>query len=471
MTNNNFDTMIKKMSNFNIDEHIYQLLLDEPYFAALSRNINKVSTQCRTAGVSFDVDTKNLVLIYDPVFFSLLTDTQMKAVLMHEFFHITLKHLTSRSFLTKKQRKKENYNKKIAAISHIANIACDMAINCHLEKIFPDNLEVPEECWEYFGLQNSEDKRLKFIIPGRRELEKYEKFLNSETYFHQLQKDKDFIDKFKCPICGGNVFKDKDKQEQYQEGQQSQGQYPCNCPNEFFNHNWDNIPEEEREIYEQILKQHIRKAGKEAMKNHKWGTVPQHIQKKIEKLVKGGLIDWKKLLKNFIGMSVRNDKKSSIMKVNPRFPYKAPGRKSKRMANIAISIDNSGSVSDQMLALVFAELMNLAKKASFTIIHFDASVHEDKIFYWKRGKKIDLKRECCGGTDFNAPTKYVNTHKSPTGMKFDGHIIITDMEASKPVASKCKRMWITTESCWNSDYGYKPAKERVAIIPDKQLKV
>ena len=42
-----------------------------------------------------------------------------------------------------------------------------------------------------------------------------------------------------------------------------------------------------------------------------------------------------------------------------------------------------------------------------------------------------------GGTDFNAPTDYVNSHK------FDGVIILTDMYAPKPKNCNAQRMWMT----------------------------
>ena len=41
---------------------------------------------------------------------------------------------------------------------------------------------------------------------------------------------------------------------------------------------------------------------------------------------------------------------------------------------------------------------------------------------------------------FDAPTKYVNEHG------FDGHIVLTDLMAPKPVPSKCQRMWMTTKN-------------------------
>jgi hypothetical protein len=47
-----------------------------------------------------------------------------------------------------------------------------------------------------------------------------------------------------------------------------------------------------------------------------------------------------------------------------------------------------------------------------------------------------------GGTDFDAPTKYVNE----AGI-FDAHIVLTDMQAPKPIPSRVPRMWMTTEDC------------------------
>jgi predicted metal-dependent peptidase len=92
-----------------------------------------------------------------------------------------------------------------------------------------------------------------------------------------------------------------------------------------------------------------------------------------------------------------------------------------------------------MLAQFFAELNNLSKLATFTVVPFDTEVDDDKVFVWKKGENRDWERVLSGGTDFDAPTKYVNDRE------FDGHIVLTDMCAPKPVPSKCQRMWITDE--------------------------
>jgi predicted metal-dependent peptidase len=109
-----------------------------------------------------------------------------------------------------------------------------------------------------------------------------------------------------------------------------------------------------------------------------------------------------------------------------------------------------------MLQLFYAELDNLAKLASFTIIPFDCNVAEDKIYVWKKGERRPWERVLSGGTDFDAPTEYVNKNK------FDGHIILTDMYAPKPKPSHCRRMWMTDERGKESQYF--ATDERVIVI-------
>jgi len=109
-----------------------------------------------------------------------------------------------------------------------------------------------------------------------------------------------------------------------------------------------------------------------------------------------------------------------------------------------------------MLSAFFAELNKLSEIATFTVIPFDSEISEKDIFEWKKGQRHECKRYLTGGTDFDAPTSYVNEHD------FDGHIILTDMYAPKPKPSKCQRMWMTTPSCASKPYF--ETNERVVAI-------
>ena len=92
------------------------------------------------------------------------------------------------------------------------------------------------------------------------------------------------------------------------------------------------------------------------------------------------------------------------------------------------------------------------------MIPFDDAVFEDKIYVWKKGETRKRERVLTGGTDFNAPTEYVNKNN------FDGLIILTDMYAPKPKRCNVQRMWMTTEQCMR--HPYFTTKERVIAIND-----
>ena len=87
---------------------------------------------------------------------------------------------------------------------------------------------------------------------------------------------------------------------------------------------------------------------------------------------------------------------------------------------------------------------------------FDTEVGEQHVYVWKKGKRITWDRVLCGGTCFNAPTKWVNQRQ------FDGHIVLTDMCAPKPIPSKCQRMWMTDTEGKNAQYF--TTNERVIVI-------
>ena len=114
---------------FDLNKHTARLLMDEPFFAALSRRIDKrSSTAIPTAGVKVDKDSGHFVMIYNPEFFETLTDVQKLGVLKHEFYHLVFEHVTGRL--------------PEAGMSKLWNVATDLAINSHLVGELPDMCSV-----------------------------------------------------------------------------------------------------------------------------------------------------------------------------------------------------------------------------------------------------------------------------------------------------------------------------------------
>ena len=399
---------------FDLNMHTARLLMREPFFAALSRRIDKRSTQAiPTAGVKVDKDTGKFVMYYNPDFFAKLPDVQKLGVLKHEFYHLIFEHVTGRL--------------PTDGMSKEWNIATDLAINSHLMN------ELPDMC----------------CMPGQGPFADLPAGKSAEWYFANLPEDPGQGEEGEGEGQGGGEGQGEgDGNGQAQSGQ---GGYDS-----FDDHSgWGEVDQATKDLAKERLKDAMKKAADEASKSNSWGTVSSEVRKEImERLTPR--VDWKKVLRYFVKTTQRSSRNSTVKRLNRRYPRIHAGKKIQRQARIAISIDQSGSVSDAMLAAFFTELNTLAALAEFTVVPFDTEVAEDKVYTWKKGQTQTWERVMCGGTCFDAPTRYVNEHG------FDGHIVLTDMMAPKPVPSDCQRMWMTTKAY--ADRPYFQTNERVIAI-------
>jgi predicted metal-dependent peptidase len=402
---------------FNLNEHTYRLLESEPFFASLSRKINKsIMKSIPTAGVRI-TEQGQFEMVYNPDFFEALSQKERSGVLKHEFYHIIFEHVTGRL--------------PPEGMTKMWNIATDLAINSHLMD------ELPEQG----------------CFPSRKPFEDYPVGQSAEFYFKMLQEDEQFQN-------------DKGEGEDGDgEGQgNGQGGQGNGLPDSLDDHSgWggEHLDEEQRQALRDVAQERLKQAVKDAVEEinsngRGWGTIGADTRKAIQDFIKPK-VDWRKVLRYFIKTSQRANKRSTPRRVNKRFPYIHSGKKVKRTAKIAIAIDQSGSVSDQMLALFFSELSGLSKYAEFTVIPFDTQVDESLIWTWKKGKKQTWDRTMCGGTDFDAPTEYVNKKGG-----FDGMIILTDLEAPRPKPCKCQRMWATTPEY--AENPYFTTNERILVM-------
>ncbi len=405
---------------FDLDHHIVDLLRDEPFFAALSRQMEKVPTESvPTAGVRFNDERCRFEIYYNPTFMGDLAQQDLKyvkGVLLHEFYHIMLLHVTERMPEGKMSKK--------------WNVATDLAINSELS-VFACDKETPTG----YRVDSSILPLDKALVPTVGPFEQLPPHRSAEEYMAMLPEE-------------------EEKEEGGAPGPDGE---PC-AGNGFDDHSdWGSgSSDAQRQIAEERMKEALREAYSEAM-GKGFGTVSQSMRKTIKDNITPK-VNWRAILRAFVKASQRANKASTIKRLNRRYAYIHPGRKVNRQAKIAISIDQSGSVSDQMLAAFYAELEKLAAIAEFTIVPFDSDVSEENIHIWKKGERRQSKRYLSGGTCFNAPTRWVNENK------FDGHIILTDLEAPKPIPSICQRMWMTTRS--HAERPFFQTNERVIAIDD-----
>jgi len=203
---------------------------------------------------------------------------------------------------------------------------------------------------------------------------------------------------------------------------------------------WDDIPDDQREYIEGKIKAIVEKAVNAAdSQPNGWGNIPSRIQGEIRKSI-STIVNWRAVLRQFIGSLVRGERTTSIKRINRRYPYIHPGVKRGYTAKLCIAIDQSGSVDDTQLHMFFDELASLTKRVSVDILPFDCSADEKDIFAWRKGTSPALKRVRGGGTDFDAPTRVVNDVKNRG--RWDGFLVMTDGECGAPSGSRVKRGWV-----------------------------
>ena len=245
------------------------------------------------------------------------------------------------------------------------------------------------------------------------------KWEDGKWYFARLMEDEDA----KEALTGGG------------EGEEGEG-----MPGGFDDHGgWDDLSDEDRELIKGKVKEAVKQAVKECDNSGQWGSVSQEHRGKIRELISNE-IPWQSVLKQFVGMSRRADRTSNIRRLNRKYAGIHPGTYRNYTSSIAVYVDQSGSVSDEDLSLLFGELKSLAKRTEFTLFNFDTEVDEKSERTWRGNRAPGMERTRYGGTDFSAPTKHANANSN----RFDGYLILTDGEAPDPGPSRLKRGWVVT---------------------------
>jgi len=393
----------EEAEKFNLDAHLLSLMWDEPFFSSILRPITKVKTkQIPTAGVlSKD---GSITMWWNPNFLASLSPEKIKGLLKHECYHLVFEHTTARKH-----------------DPHILwNYGTDLAIN----SVIPED-ELPE-CGlipgkEFTPLTDEQKEEMGEEAVKRYELvsqkiASFPKEMSSEWYFSRLLEDDEVSEAIQKSEESGISIGSMDSHD-----------------------GWDKMSEEEREIIRGKVKQVLKEATKKADSSNSWGTVPASMRAEIRKMVSNE-VDWRAVLRTVVGTKKRAGRDTSIRRLNRKYPGVHPGSRRKYTSSWAVYVDQSGSVSDENLSLLFGELSNLAKRTEFDVYYFDTQVDVENMVKWKKGQSINPKRTRCGGTDFQAPTKHA--HKNAD--KYDGYIILTDGYAPKPDPARLRRVWVIT---------------------------
>ena len=128
---------------YDLNKHVARLLMNEPFFASLSRNVDKKVGPIPTAGVRVN-EEGHFEMLYNPDFFAGLTDEQRTGVLVHEFYHLVFEHVTGRlpDELAACMGGKPSAAER--QLFKLWNIGADLSINYHIgASNLPENCCIP----------------------------------------------------------------------------------------------------------------------------------------------------------------------------------------------------------------------------------------------------------------------------------------------------------------------------------------
>ena len=373
---------------FDLSPHLIRLMWDEPFFATIMRVIKKRETkQIPTAGVYCKDGELNLV--WNRKFLAGLSASETKGLLKHEAYHIIFEHTTTRT-----------------QEPHVVwNYATDLAINSLIdESELPEGGLIPgkpfgaltPEQIEQMG-QQAADRYAKVSAL----IESFPKEESSEWYFQKLMEDPDVAEAIQSQekmngkslsqaLADGDIKVDENGDLVDKDGN------PVTLvPGNGDEHDgWGEMSDEQKDQLNGEIQEALRKAVEKCDGSNSWGSVGASMRSKLRDMVSRE-IPWQAVLKRFCGMSRRADRAASIRRINRKYAGIHPGAYRDYKANIAVYLDQSGSVSDSDLAMFAAELEGLAKRVTFTLFNFDTEVDLKSERELKKNRSVKLERTRC----------------------------------------------------------------------------
>lgn len=193
----------------------------------------------------------------------------------------------------------------------------------------------------------------------------------------------------------------------------------------FDNHSLWNESEGSKEELKEKLKRAVNEA---ASKTRAAGRMTANEELLVERMNYKPK-DWKSDLKRFAARAIETALQSSKKKRNRRYGIMYPGVIKEELLHIGVAIDTSGSVSDEALCQFMAEVGNIAKYATVTVVEADSEVKNAYLFDPKKQYKVAGR----GGTAYQPAFDYFTNETD-----VDGVIYFGDMDNFGEVLTKPK---------------------------------
>ena len=199
------------------------------------------------------------------------------------------------------------------------------------------------------------------------------------------------------------------------------------------------------------------------------GNLPGSIQDAIDRLFEKPKLNWKQILRKYIGI-IPEGHRPSKLRLNRRQPerFDLRGTMTNKTIRLVVAIDTSGSMSANDLKYCFNEIFNILKnkKYDMTIIECDSEI--GRVYKTKTIGGVNLKVTGRGGTSFIPVIEYINKNKFRDAVMIyftDGY---GDYKIPKPLTYK--NLWVIVGGSESSLSVENPYGEVRALRDDTDYK-
>ena len=374
------------------------------FYAALMAQMNRIESKDQLpkgALAAILVQNGRINLLTNCELYEKFNLDQMVRILEHEMMHVIFEH-----------------GSRCPHGGHaLWNIASDLAIN---------------------GIIPGMDMGL---IPGKGDFKDFPVGKSAEFYYGIL---KDKQDKGKLEIGeDGTVKMDGKSLEK------------VNCPS---TEKDDGKSSDAEKLAKEVIKQAVQEAAAESSRTA--GGPPAELASVIDDLLNKATINWKAILRQYIGAAVKCGTKSTWKRQSRRFGDTQKGKMPDRILEVAVAIDTSGSITDGDLSEFIGEMKGILKSYKSKIHIIECGTEVNRTYDLKPHTKINSKFFGRGGGDLRPPYAYLKEKRKKPNLM----VYFTDMFEQMPDKEYVKTLWVRPSAVADHP-APKPPFGRVLQIP------
>lgn len=372
-------------------EKTFLIVAQDTFYGSMLMNMDTEVDFSQRGPVDLHVDKEPFVMSFNPIYVCDYTYPEFTGLVVSEILRLAYDHPAAYGTLNhEKDHEKHEFLEKASSASISNMVKSDIRLDNRGNGLrLPHGAYTTSSLNHECGVTPKQDQSINY----------YYKIL--ERFAPKTNNDGEGND--------GSMLGDGDKSSQ-SNNQSGKAVASPNNSNGHSTHDWEHSdPDETTDRIKSMVKNVY-----DSMSEKQKDNMPAGLQEQLSKLFAPPEINWKQLLRKYIG-SIPQPYRQTRTRLNRRQPYRADlsGRLPKRVVNIVCVFDTSGSMSSRDLTYCMNEVFNIVNDrdgAKITIIECDAEVN--KVYEVKNIKDVQTKMSGRGGTSFVPAINYINGENS-----------------------------------------------------------